>query len=379
MTSDDKQMMARALRRASLGRHASPNPMVGCVILSPVGVVAGVGFHPQPGAPHAEVYALREAGDLARGGTAYVTLEPCSHYGRTPPCADALIRAGLKRVVVAMEDPDARVSGRGIARLRDAGILVDVGICIDAAMHLNRMYVKHRATGLPWVTVKVATTLDGKIATADGDSKWITSPLTRLWVHRQLRDRVDAIMVGVGTVLADDPSLTTRLGRSDSRNPRRIVVDSRLRTPPSSAVLNGPARDPAVIACVQGASQERATALRSAGGEILECAGDPDGRVDLLDLLRRLGDRGDIIHILLEGGGKLIGSALRSGIVDRYIATIAPKIIGGDSAPGPVGGDAVASRMAEAHVMIHQKVRRSGPDVVIDGDIYKAAARVSTK
>ena len=255
---DDLAAMRRALRLASLGRHASPNPMVGCVILSQDGNIVGEGYHPMPGQPHAEVFALRDAGEAAYGATAYVTLEPCSHYGRTPPCADALIQAGVKRVVAAMADPDLRVSGQGIQKLRDAGIHVDVGLLSSQASELNAAYIRHRTKGLPWVTVKVAVTLDGKAASSTGDSKWITSDITRRWVHRQLRDRCDAIVVGVGTVLKDDPALTTRITGRTGRDPLRIIVDSRLTTPLESKVVRQSELDgKTVICCLAQFAQER--------------------------------------------------------------------------------------------------------------------------
>lgn len=372
--TNDEMLMARALRRAILGRHASPNPMVGCVVTAADGRIAGVGFHPEPGAPHAEIYALREAGPLASGGTAYVTLEPCSHFGRTPPCADALIAAGVSRVVVAMEDPDERVCGQGVARLRSAGITVDVGVGGDIARRINAAYIKHRSTGLPYVTVKVATTLDGKIATESGDSKWITSSVTRKWVHRQLRDRVDAIMVGIGTVLRDDPLLTTRLDHGEHRDPRRIVVDSQLVCSPAARVLHPRvgAHGAAIIACVEGASDVRRSALEASGARVLECASNQDGRVDLTDLIERLGAQKDIIHVLIEGGGRLIGGALRAGIVDRYAATIAPKLVGGDSAPGPVRGASLASSMQAAISPARWIVRRSAADTVIDAYLARS-------
>jgi diaminohydroxyphosphoribosylaminopyrimidine deaminase/5-amino-6-(5-phosphoribosylamino)uracil reductase len=237
----------------------------------------------------------------------------------------------------------------------------------DAAERLNAPYIKHRATGLPYVTVKIAMTLDGKIAAESGDSRWITSAKTRAWVHRQLRDRADAILVGAGTVAADDPLLTTRLRHRVGRNPIRIVADSRLATPPSARFIR-PDQEPgkALIACVAGAPASRRAALEEAGAVVIECAADEFGRVDLNDLMARLGKSGNIVHVIIEGGGRLVGEALRAGIVDRYIATIAPKLIGGDAAPGPTGGPPLAQRMAEAISSDRWIVRRSGPDIVIE-------------
>jgi diaminohydroxyphosphoribosylaminopyrimidine deaminase/5-amino-6-(5-phosphoribosylamino)uracil reductase len=244
---------------------------------------------------------------------------------------------------------------------------VDVGTGSDAARRLNAPYIKHRTTGLPYVTAKVATTLDGKIAAIDGRSKWISSDVTRAWVHRQLRDRVDAIMVGVGTVLNDDPRLTTRLSRPDRRNPLRIVVDSKLTASPAANFIRPEGEDgKALIACVEGASPVCRAALEAVGATVLECAPDDMGRVDLRELMARLGSRGDIAHVMVEGGGLLIGSALRSGIVDRYIATIAPKLIGGGGAPGPIGGLALANSIGEALSPDRWIMRRSGPDIVIE-------------
>jgi len=358
--------MRVALRRALLGRHASPNPMVGCVIASPSGQIVGRGFHPEPGAPHAEIFALVEAGDLAKGGVAYVTLEPCSHFGRTPPCAGALIRAGVAKVVIAMLDPDRRVSGQGAERLRAAGIAVEVGLLEAQARNLNRAYVKHRETGLPYVTVKTATTLDGKIATPTGDSKWITSAVTRRWAHRRLRDRVDAIMVGIGTVRRDDPSLTTRLFSRTPRNPVRVVVDTHLDLPLSSKLATpGALPGETWVAAAYSAPLDRRNSLEQRGVKIVDCSAGDDGRVDLADLLAKLGTAG-ITHLLLEGGGELIGSALRGGHVDRYVATIAPKIIGGAASPGPAMGAPISNSMNDALSPKSWIMRRCGSDIVIE-------------
>ena len=362
---DETPYMRRALRLAALGRHASPNPMVGCVLVSAAGQTVGEGWHPKAGEPHAEVWALRDAGELARGATAFVTLEPCSHHGRTPPCADALLAAGVRRVVCAMADPDRRVAGRGFERLREGGVEVSVGVGETEARALNAAYVKHRETGLPWVVLKTAMTLDGKIATSNGDSKWITSPVSRLAVHRQLRDRCDAILTGIGTVLADDPALTTRLTHKPGRNPWRIVVDSRLRTPLGSQVVRLAGEDGRTILATTGdADPARQAALEARGCKILLC-GTVNGRVDLDDLLRRLGTRGDMVGVLVESGGQLAASLLSAGLVDRWLSFIAPKVVGGGNAPGPIGDLGIAE-MSEARSAQFRQIRRCGPDIIID-------------
>lgn len=362
---DDIAYMRRALRLAALGRHASPNPMVGCVLVSDAGQTVGEGWHPKVGEPHAEVFALRRAGERARGATAFVTLEPCSHQGRTPPCADALLAAGVRRVVCAMADPDVRVAGSGFEKLRAGGVEVSVGLLEAEARALNAAYIKHRISGLPWVVLKTAMTLDGKIAASTGDSQWITSPIARLAVHRQLRDRCDAILTGVGTVLADDPSLTTRLTHKAGRNPWRIVVDSHLRTPLNSQVVRQAITDGrTILASTADADPARQAAVESRGCLVLTCEA-VNGRVDLADLLRRLGTRGDMISVLIESGGQLAASLLAQNLADRWLAFIAPKVIGGDAAPGPIGGPGIA-KMADAQNVRFRQVRRCGPDIVID-------------
>ncbi len=363
---DDLYYMRRALRLAALGRHASPNPMVGCVIAADNGQVIGTGWHPAPGQPHAEVFALRDAGDRARGATAYVTLEPCSHHGRTPPCADALLAAGIRRVVAAMPDPDTRVGGRGLDRLRAGGVAVTVGVGEAEARALNAAYMKHRTMGLPWVVLKTAMTLDGKIATETGSSQWITSPISRRAVHRQLRDRCDAILTGVGTVLADDPALTTRLTHRQGRNPWRVIVDSRLRTPLESQVVRlSEADGRTIFAVTRAADPARRAELEARGCTVLTCAADSVGRVSLPDLLSHLGTRGDMVGVLVESGGALAASFLQDSLADRWLSFVAPKIVGGTSAPGPVA-DLGIQVMADALPGRFQSVRRCGPDLVID-------------
>ena len=361
-----ERLMRRALNLAARGRHASPNPMVGCVLANADGRIVGEGWHAQAGQPHAEVFALQAAGEKARGSTAYVTLEPCSHFGRTPPCADALIAAGVKRVVAAMSDPDGRVSGQGLARLRNAGIEVTAGVLESEARALNAAYVKQRTTGLPWVVLKTAASLDGKTATRTGDSKWITSPVSRRAVHRQLRDRCDALLTGVGTVLADDPALTTRLAHREGRSPLRVVVDSRCRLPLDAQIVRRAQTDgKTLIATTPSADNETADQLRAWGCQVLVCQGDANGQIDLADLLVRLGTRGDILSVLVEGGGELAAGLLSAGMVDRWLAFFAPKIIGGRAAPGMVGGLGIA-QMAEAQSVTSWRFRRCGPDIVFD-------------
>ena len=308
----DEQMMARAisLARNGLGR-TSPNPLVGAVIVRDGRIVAE-GWHRKAGTPHAEIHALNMAGELARGATVYVSLEPCAHYGRTGPCARALVEAGVSRVVVAMTDPNPKVAGKGIAILQEAGIEVTVGVLEQEARQLNEVFLKWITTGLPFVALKTAMTLDGKIATAAGQSQWITYEASRYEVHR-LRDIYDGILVGINTALADNPSLTTRLKEYEGRNPVRIVVDSRARLPlEAKLVTDGAART--IVAVTAGAPAERVEALKSAGAEII-VAGSGD-HVDMHSLMEQLGAM-KITSVLVEGGGSVNFSLLQAGLADR--------------------------------------------------------------
>jgi len=362
------QMMRRALRLAACGRHASPNPMVGCVLTDEDGCTVSEGYHIAPGRLHAEAMALSLVlPDSPRApARAYVTLEPCSHYGRTPPCADALIRSGIKEVYIAMLDPDARVSGSGVERLIANGVKVHIGGCEAAARRLNAAYIKHRTTQLPYVVLKTAMTLDGKIATKTGDSKWITSDVSRRAVHRQLRDRCDAIITGAGTVLDDDPSLTTRLSNRAGRDPWRVIVDSRLRMSPEAKVVRKSCEDGrTIIATTDAAASERQETFRSLGCQVIVCETDAGGKVSLRDLVHKLGTRGDIVGVLVEAGGELGASFVRSGLIDRFVAFIAPKIAGGAGSPGPIGEIGV-NLMADAARLKFQSIRRSGPDIVVN-------------
>ncbi len=330
----DEDFMREALRIAENGRgRTSPNPLVGAVIVKDGRIVAE-GWHREAGTPHAEIHALNMAGELARDATLYVTLEPCAHYGRTGPCAKALVEAGLRRVVIGMQDPNPKVSGRGIDILRHAGIEVACNVLEADARKLNEVFLKWVTEGLPFVAMKTAMTLDGKIATAKGKSQWITNAASRARVHA-LRDIYDGILVGIGTVLADDPSLTTRLPDGCGKNPVRIVLDSAARMPLNSKMLrDGAAKT--VIAVTEQAPAEQVEALGFAGAEIITCGKGP--RVDLRMLLQELAKR-EITSVFIEGGGTVNFSFLREGLVDKVYAFLAPKIVGGRNALTPVEGE----------------------------------------
>ena len=320
----DAKHMRRALRLAQRGLYTTtPNPRVGCVLVRG-GVVIGEGWHERAGEPHAEVHALRAAGGAARGATAYVTLEPCSHHGRTPPCANALIDAGVARVVAAMEDPNPRVAGSGMAALRAAGIATEVGIEAEGAAALNVGFVSRMRRGRPWVRMKIAASLDGRTALANGASQWITGEAARRDGHRW-RARACAILTGIGTVLADDPQLTVR-GVRTNRQPRRILVDRALETPPGARVI-GP--DTVIVTAV--ADETGAAALRARGAEILPLP-DARGRIDLVALLAELGRR-DVNELHVEGGAGLNGALLNAGLVDELLVYVAPCVLG-DGARG---------------------------------------------
>jgi diaminohydroxyphosphoribosylaminopyrimidine deaminase/5-amino-6-(5-phosphoribosylamino)uracil reductase len=316
----DHARMARALQLAARGLYTtSPNPRVGCVIVKD-GHVVGEGWHERAGSPHAEIHALKEAGEAARGATAYVTLEPCSHHGRTPPCAEALIQAGVARVVAAMRDPNPLVAGRGIDMLTLAGVQAEVGLMEAGARALNPGFVSRMTRQRPWVRLKTASTLDGKTALANGSSQWITGEAARADVQR-LRARACAVLTGSGTVLADNPRMNVR-DVDIGRQPLRVVVDSILRTPPDAAIL------PALIACHQAAPAARA-ALEQAGAEVVELPG-MNGRVDLAALLTLLAQRG-INELHVEAGARLNGALLSAGLIDEWVAYIAPLSVGDDA------------------------------------------------
>lgn len=338
----DSKFMARALELAvkATGR-TSPNPLVGCVIVNE-GLIVGEGYHHKAGSPHAEVHALEAAGNQACGATAYVTLEPCSHFGRTPPCADALISADLNRVVVAMKDPNPLVAGRGIERLRKAGIQVDVGLMCQEAALVNEIFIKSITAGLPFVLYKSAMTLDGKIATETGDSRWVSSEKSRHYVH-QLRDRYDVILVGSETVLQDNPQLTCRL--PSGKDPVRVIVDGLLRVPESAQILSSSEYSPCIIATTLAASEGKIESLKRSHNLVEVWQYDTPRHVPLKKLLADLVHRG-WTSVLLEGGGGLAGSMMKESLVDKVEFFIAPKLVGGHG-PSPLSGLHI-ERMSEA-------------------------------
>jgi len=366
----DRLWMQRAIALAWRARgRVAPNPAVGAVVVRE-GIIVGEGCTKPPGGPHAEIVALNQAGERARGATLYVTLEPCAHYGRTPPCVDAILRAGIRRVVIAIRDPYPEVDGRGIAALRAAGLEVDVGLEAKAAAAVVAGYLKRLRTGLPEVTLKYAMTLDGRLATRTGHSRWITGPEARRYAH-QLRDRHDAILVGVGTVLQDDPELTTRLDPSECgdggpHHPLRVVLDSQARTPPTARLLSPAVPGQTLIVTTEGAPPERVAALRAAGAEIITVPARC-GKVDIRSALFELGARG-INSVLVEGGGRVLGSLFDAGLVDRVVAFVAPVLVGGSDAPIPLAGRGVET-MEQAVRLRDVRIRELGTDVVIEGRV----------
>jgi diaminohydroxyphosphoribosylaminopyrimidine deaminase/5-amino-6-(5-phosphoribosylamino)uracil reductase len=332
--------MLRALELASRGRcGASPNPMVGAVVLDADGTLAGEGFHAAYGGPHAEVEALNEAGDRARDGTLFVTLEPCTHHGKTPPCVDAIIASGVRRVVIATADPTADAGG-GADRLRAEGIEVHEGQGAEQSRSLNRRWLHWANLHRPWVTLKAAVSMDGKVATREGDSMWITGEASR---HRglELREEHDAILVGVDTVLADDPRLTRRLGLNPVASWRRVILDSRLRTPSAARVV-AEAPETTLIAHTSAATADDRRRLRDTGVELVELRAGDDGRVDIEAVLDHLGRR-EVAALLVEGGPTVHGSLCDAELVDEVALFVAPFIIGGPAAPSAVAGRGIAT------------------------------------
>ena len=369
--------MAEALALAERGRgRVEPNPVVGAVLVRE-GEVVGEGYHARHGGPHAEVEAIAAAGGAARGATLYVTLEPCNHHGKTPPCVDAILRAGIRRVVAAMPDPNAIAAG-GAERLRAAGVEVEVGLLAAEARRQNAPFLKRVRSGLPFVTLKWAMTLDGKIATASGDARWVSSAEAREHAHR-MRDRADAVLIGIGTALADDPELTARI--PGGRDPLRVVADARARLPLDSKLVRTARQSPVIVAVSAAAPEGRVEALRAAGVEVLTC-GDPAtgsagaGGVDLMVLARALAARPGrpVTNLVCEGGGRLNAALLEAGLADRVVVFVAPKILGGAHAPTPVEG-AGRERMDDAIRLAGRiEVARVGPDVLLVADLREPEA-----
>ena len=352
--------MQRALELAGRARgRTSPNPMVGCVIVRD-GHVIGEGFHARAGEPHAEVNAVHAAGDDIKDATVYLNLEPCTHFGRTPPCAEFLIEHAPARIVAAMQDPNPQVSGRGIDRLRDAGIRVDVGVLEDEARRLNEAFIKFITAGRPFVICKCGMTLDGKIATRTGHSRWVTGEEARKLVH-ELRNEVDAILVGSRTVMLDDPSLTTRLDGTDSRDPIRVILDAEEYLDEDRRVFHVASSADTWVVAPEGRSCPNAD-------EVIHVPVGKKG-IDMCALMDALGQR-NVTSLLIEGGGTTHASAFEAGIVDKVWFFVAPKIIGGRDAITPVEGEGVAS-MAEAILLEDMTVRHVGEDLLIEAYVKK--------
>lgn len=361
--------MRRALELAARGQgRVEPNPMVGCVIVAGDelgGEIIAEGWHRAFGGPHAEADALAQCGAQARGSTLYVTLEPCCHQGKTPPCTEAIIRAGVRRVIAAMRDPFPEVAGRGLSALEQAGVELEVGVLEAEARQLNAPYLKLLATARPWVIAKWAMTLDGKISARTGDSQWISSEASRAIVH-EMRGRMDAIIVGRGTALADDPLLTAR--PAGPRVATRVVLDSRATLLPTSQLVRTADQAPVLVAVSREAPQEPCEALRSAGCEVLVChGGNPQERLDWL--LGELGRR-RMTNVLVEGGGQVLGSLFDAGHVDEVHVFIAPKLVGGAEARAPLGGHG-RDAMSIAAMLEAPRVDRPGGDIYVSGRIAK--------
>jgi diaminohydroxyphosphoribosylaminopyrimidine deaminase/5-amino-6-(5-phosphoribosylamino)uracil reductase len=354
--------MRMALRLASKARgRTSPNPMVGAVVVKG-GKIIGWGYHRRAGETHAEAIALKRAGGAAKGATLYVTLEPCSHTDkRTPPCTPLVMQSGVRRVVVSMIDPNPRVSGRGIKALRSAGIEVATGVLDAEAKKMNEAFIKHITSGVPFVTLKIAQTLDGKIATSSGASKWITGEKARKEAHL-LRDSHDAILVGINTVLMDDPSLTTRI--PGGRDPVRVIVDSRLRIPVNAKVVTQSSPVRTMVATLAGGPKSKIKKLQDAGVEVLTVK-SAHGRVDLRDLMKKLGKR-DIMSMLIEGGAEINASALKAGLVDKVVMFLAPLLMTGRDSLCSIGGSSPA-RLSQALRLREVSAKFVGKDLMIEG------------
>jgi diaminohydroxyphosphoribosylaminopyrimidine deaminase/5-amino-6-(5-phosphoribosylamino)uracil reductase len=342
---------------------ASPNPYVGAVLVQGSSVV-GWGYHERPGAPHAEINALRQAGPRSKGATLYLTLEPCVHWGRTPPCVDAVIQASPRRVVVAAYDANPVVFKRGVRRLRQAGIAVEVGLLEDRHARLNQAYIKHITCGLPFVTLKAAVSLDGRIATRTGDSRWVSSPETRDYGHL-LRGEHDAIMVGINTIVRDDPELSVRHPQWKGKTIVRVVADSNLRFPAEAKLLSTPRKGEVIVLTAEGASKEKERALREKGAEVIRLPGAAGG-IDLPKALAWLGERG-IASLLIEGGGRLLTSMIEARLADRLFLTVSPKLVGGGKEARSLIEGGGIDFMREALRLSDPSSFAIGQDIVLEG------------
>ena len=357
---NDEQWMKRVLLLAEAGRgRTSPNPMVGAVLVKR-GKVVGEGYHARIGEAHAEIVALRQAGEKAGGAVLYLNLEPCTHHGRTPPCAPQVVNAGVKRVVIGMEDPNPAVNGKGIETLRRSGLDVKVGVLGKECRRLNEAFCKYILKKEPFVMLKVAATLDGKIATRNGDSKWISGEASRRFVHK-LRDQVDGVLVGIGTVLRDDPRLTARV--KEGREPYRIVLDSRLKIPEEAKVFEHSPLE-VILATTGSAPQDKIERLEKKGVRVL-IADSKKGRVDLKSCLSKLGEIG-MMNLLVEGGSQVNGSFLDEGLIDKFLLFLSPKLIGDPQALGIFGGRGV-SNLRETVGLKDIRAKKIGEDIFIEG------------
>lgn len=360
---NDNRYMHMALELAAKGLgHVAPNPMVGAIVVKN-GQVVGRGWHQAVGGPHAEVHAINDAGEAARGATLYVTLEPCNHQGRTPPCTQKILKAGIDKVVVAMTDPNPDVAGGGNAYLKSQGIEVVCPVEQEAARRLNESFIKFVHTRRPFVVLKIAATLDGRIATRTGDARWVTGPEARAHVHR-LRHAMDAIMVGIGTVVADDPQLTTRLENGRGVDPMRIVLDTHLNMPDNARMLSAPSGADTWVVCAPEATEQDMARLHTKGARLLKVPLQSD-RIDMKALMVRLGELG-VTSVLIEGGAQVAGSALKAGVVDKALFFYAPKILGGDDGVPMCRGK--GPDMMNASLPLNNvEVTRVGEDILVSG------------
>ncbi len=357
---NDEKWMKRVLRLAEKGKgRTSPNPMVGAILVKD-GTVVGEGYHARAGEAHAEIVALRKAGPSSRNATLYLNLEPCTHYGKTPPCAPAVIEAGVGHVIIGMEDPNPLVRGRGIKALKEAGVTVRVGVLEEECRRLNEAFCKYIVKKEPFIILKIAATLDGRVATRQGDSKWISSDASRRLVHR-LRNEVDGVLVGISTVLKDDPLLTTRMVRG--RDPWRIILDTHLRIPEKANVLQtSPSKT--IIATTEAAPKDKRNRLEEVGASVLIFPSKQD-KVDLRACLSKLGEMG-MMSLMVEGGTQINGSFLDEGLVDKVVLFLSPRLIGDHQALGIFGGHGVRD-LSQAPVLKDMRVRKIGGDLLIEG------------